>query len=70
MQQSDSISRTNKLFVSSSKPAFLENSIKQLSARAERLRNKIYHNYFATLNSAFHQHFCYKSMFNKLTVRT
>ena len=41
-QQSDPISRTNKLFVSSSKPAFQENCIKQLSAPAERLRNKIH----------------------------
>ena len=44
-QQSGSILRTNKLFVSSSKRAFQENCIKQLSATAERLRNKIYKNY-------------------------
>ena len=48
-QQSNSISRTNKLFVSSSKPAFQENCIKQLSAPAERPRNKIYYNNLVTL---------------------
>ena len=34
-QQSDSISGTNKLFVSTLKPAFLENCLKKLSAPNE-----------------------------------
>ena len=49
-QQSEPISRKNKLFISSSTPEFQENSIKkQLSAPAERLGNKIYYNHFVTL---------------------
>ena len=48
-QQSDSISRKNKLFVSSSKLAFRENCIKRLSAPVKHLRNKIYNNYLVTL---------------------
>ena len=40
-QQSDSISRTNKLFVSPSKPAFQENCIKTAfcSSRTSRRQN-------------------------------
>ena len=49
-QQSDIISRTNKLIISSSTTEFQENCIKkQLSAPAEHLRNKIYYNHLVTL---------------------
>ena len=48
-QQFDSISCTNKLFVSSSKPAFQAKLHKSSFAPAERLRNKIYDNYLVTL---------------------
>ena len=47
-QQSESISLTNKLFISSSTPEFQDKCIKQLSAPAERLGNKIIYKHLIT----------------------
>ena len=71
--ESDFISRPNKSFVSSSKHAFQENCIKQLSAPAERLQNKTYYIYLLTLKlhlfSSNSVKFDLTGSFNKRTAR-
>ena len=72
-QLSEPISRTNKLFISSSTPKFQENCIKQLSAPAERLGNKIYYNHLVTrklhLFTSIYVKFGLKVPFNNRTTR-
>ena len=61
------------MLVSSSTPAFQENCIKQLSALAERLGNKIYYNHLVTLKlqlfTSIYVKFGRKVPFNNQTTR-
>ena len=74
LQQSDSISRKNKLFVSSSKPVFQENSIKTAFSSSPKSMEQIYYNSLVTLNlhlfTSISVKFGRKDTFNKRIVST